>query len=105
MAPTTPATITAAAVMPGIPPLLSEMARAMAVVTLLGSRAAAMVPSTDSRWHSSRISPMLVSVPTRQPTKTGRKYSRSRCFSWQMFSASTAVAGPSIREMRLPPTA
>lgn len=51
----------------GCRPRFSEMAMAMAVVTLLGSRAEVMEEFTAISLHSSSTEPTLVRVPTRQP--------------------------------------
>ena len=64
-----------------MPPWLSEMAMAMAVVTLLGRREAVITSSSAIRRHSSSTEAILAREPARHPATTGRKYCPSslRC--------------------------
>ena len=67
--------LSAAAATPWMPPWLSAMPRAMAVVTLLGRREAVSTSSSWNRRHSASTLPRLARVPARHPARTGRKYS------------------------------
>lgn len=74
-APSIPVMTTAAAVMPGIPPPLSEIPSAMAVVTLLGSMDAEKMELVPKRWQRATAAAMLTRLPKAQPMRMGRKCS------------------------------